>query len=45
MTKLTFEQDPEPIWQARDEAVKKLCESMGVEWVERVSHTLYSPTQ
>nr|AWY10935.1 photoreceptive cryptochrome [Hermissenda crassicornis] len=40
---LTFEQDPEPIWQERDDNVKDLCDSYNVEWIERVSHTLWDP--
>ncbi|XP_078000467.1 cryptochrome-1-like [Glandiceps talaboti] len=42
---LTFEQDPEPIWQERDNSVKKLCEDQGVEWVEKISHTLWNPKE
>ncbi|XP_070532664.1 cryptochrome-1-like [Ptychodera flava] len=41
--RLCFEQDPEPIWQPRDNAVKKLCEDNDVEWIERISHTLWNP--
>ncbi|KAL4233889.1 hypothetical protein ACF0H5_008562 [Mactra antiquata] len=43
--KLTFEQDPEPVWTARDNAVKKLCQDSGVECVEKVSHTLWDPKE
>lgn len=41
--RLTFEQDPEPIWSARDYAVRKLCTDSGVECVEKISHTLWDP--
>ncbi|XP_072165328.1 cryptochrome-1-like [Diadema setosum] len=40
---LTFENDPEPIWAERDNRVRALCEEMGVEWIERISHTLWNP--
>ncbi|XP_013384752.1 cryptochrome-1 [Lingula anatina] len=43
VTKLTFEQDPEPPWQKRDIAVKKLCREKNIECIEKVSHTLYNP--
>lgn len=43
ITQLTFEQDPEPIWQPRDQKVKALCDKMNVKAIERVSHTLYDP--
>nr|AWY11208.1 photoreceptive cryptochrome [Tritonia tetraquetra] len=43
VTRLTFEQDPEPIWQDRDNNVKDLCESLNVEWIEKVSHMLWDP--
>jgi cryptochrome len=41
--RLTFEQDPEPIWQARDHAVSRLCRERNVECIERISLTLYDP--
>ncbi|PIK55338.1 putative cryptochrome-1, partial [Apostichopus japonicus] len=40
---LCFEQDPEPIWQERDNKVKELCKEMGVQCIEQVSHTLWNP--
>ncbi|XP_064609648.1 cryptochrome-1-like [Liolophura sinensis] len=43
VTKLTIEQDPEPIWQDRDCRVKSLCEDEGVTCVEKISHTLWNP--
>ncbi|XP_059155704.1 cryptochrome-1-like [Physella acuta] len=43
VTRLTFEQDPEPCWQNRDNRVKDLCAKKDVEWIERISHTLWDP--
>ncbi|XP_035825535.1 cryptochrome-1 isoform X3 [Aplysia californica] len=43
VTRLTFEQDPEPVWQERDNSVKALCDKQNVEWIERVSHMLWEP--
>ncbi|KAK3797588.1 hypothetical protein RRG08_054616 [Elysia crispata] len=43
VTCVTFEQDPEPIWQDRDIQVKELCQRQGVECIEKVSHTLWDP--
>lgn len=43
VTRITFEQDPEPVWQERDNSVKDLCAKQGIEWIERVSHTLWDP--
>lgn len=43
LTHVCFEQDCEPIWRARDDAVKKWCEDSGTEVIERVSHTLWDP--
>ncbi|XP_050432639.1 cryptochrome-1-like [Adelges cooleyi] len=40
---ITFEQDCEPIWKSRDQSVKAFCEENNVEWVEKVSHTLWDP--
>nr|CAD7414479.1 unnamed protein product [Timema cristinae] len=37
--------DPEPIWHARDTSVKQFCEERGIQWVEKVSHTLWDPHQ
>ena len=45
MTRVTFEQDPEPIWRERDDAVKVLCAAHGVECIEIVSHTLWDPKE
>ncbi|XP_038072863.1 cryptochrome-1-like isoform X1 [Patiria miniata] len=42
---ITFEQDPEPIWQDRDNAVKRLCEERGIRCIESVSHTLWDPNE
>lgn len=43
--KLCFEQDCEPIWKARDDAIQNLCRMMDVKCVEKVSHTLWDPQQ
>lgn len=43
VSQLTFEQDPEPVWTARDDAVKNLCKEQGVKVVECISHTLWDP--
>ncbi|KAL3882520.1 hypothetical protein ACJMK2_028856 [Sinanodonta woodiana] len=45
VTKLTFEQDPEPIWKARDNEIKELCHEKGVTCIECISHTLWDPKQ
>jgi len=41
--RICFEQDCEPIWKRRDHEVIKWCKANGVEWVEKVGHTLYDP--
>ncbi|XP_065354622.1 cryptochrome-1 [Calliphora vicina] len=41
--KLCFEQDCEPIWNRRDNAVKELCHDLGITCLERISHTLWDP--
>ena len=38
-----FEQDCEPVWKTRDEAVKRWCEEKKVPWVEKIGHTLWNP--
>ena len=43
--RLTFEQDPEPVWLDRDNAVKRLCKERGVQVIEIVSHTLWDPAK
>lgn len=43
LTKVYFEQDCEPIWKKRDDAVRALCVERGIECVEFVSHTLWDP--
>ncbi|ESO98033.1 hypothetical protein LOTGIDRAFT_143281 [Lottia gigantea] len=45
VSKLTFEVDPEPIWQERDDKVKGLCERHNVDWEEFHSHTLWNPNE
>lgn len=42
--KICFEQDCEPVWNQRDNEVKTLCQELGIEVVEKVSHTLWNPT-
>ncbi|KAL7729669.1 hypothetical protein ACLKA6_007941 [Drosophila palustris] len=41
--KICVEQDCEPIWNERDESIKKLCTELGIDYVEKVSHTLWDP--
>lgn len=41
--RLCFEQDCEPVWQARDERVARACGEVGLECREHVSHTLWEP--
>ncbi|CAH1799144.1 unnamed protein product [Owenia fusiformis] len=43
VTKICFEQDPEPIWQNRDALVRDFCKSAGIECVEKIGHTLWNP--
>ncbi|XP_076439549.1 cryptochrome-1-like [Babylonia areolata] len=43
VNRVTFEQDPEPVWQDRDNKVKAICKSYNVECIEKVSHTLWEP--
>lgn len=43
MTKVTFEAAPEPIWQERDRLVRELLDKKNVQYVEKVSHTLWDP--
>uniref|UniRef100_A0A182Z9F6 Cryptochrome-1 n=1 Tax=Biomphalaria glabrata TaxID=6526 RepID=A0A182Z9F6_BIOGL len=45
VTRITFEQDPEPVWQDRDTRVKNMCLELEIECIERVSHTLWDPQQ
>lgn len=45
VTRVTFEQDPEPVWRERDDAVKTLCAERGVHVVECISHTLWDPKE
>jgi deoxyribodipyrimidine photolyase len=40
---ICFEQDCEPIWMSRDEAVKAWCETNDVDFIESVGHTLWNP--
>jgi len=43
ISKITFEQDCEPIWSERDNKVKSLCLEFGIECSESISHTLWDP--
>ncbi|XP_066948618.1 cryptochrome-1-like isoform X4 [Macrobrachium rosenbergii] len=43
ISRLTFEQDCEAIWNKRDDAVRHLCEELGIDLVECTSHTLWNP--
>lgn len=43
LTRLCFEQDCEPIWQERDNAIKLFCKQYHIECIECVSHTLWDP--
>lgn len=42
---ISFEQDCEPIWRDRDQALELLCRELGIGCHEKVSHTLYDPRQ
>ncbi|XP_059474948.1 cryptochrome-1 [Neocloeon triangulifer] len=43
LTRVCYERDCEPIWRARDAAVRATCAERGVRCVECVSHTLWDP--
>ncbi|CAB0002124.1 unnamed protein product [Nesidiocoris tenuis] len=43
INKICFEQDCEPIWRERDQEVMSMCQELGIECIERVSHTLWDP--
>lgn len=43
INKICYEQDCEPIWRKRDSAVERMCKELGVQTVEKVSHTLWNP--
>jgi hypothetical protein len=40
---VTFEADPEPVWQERDDSIKELLRERDVIYIEKVSHTLWNP--
>lgn len=40
-TCLSFEEDPEPFGQVRDNNIIALCKELGITVIQRVSHTLY----
>ncbi|XP_042235511.1 cryptochrome-1-like isoform X2 [Homarus americanus] len=43
ITRITCEQDCEAIWNKRDGDVRNLCQELGMDFVERISHTLWDP--
>lgn len=43
ISSISFEQDCEPIWKERDDAVELLCRELGIGYHERISHTLFNP--
>jgi cryptochrome len=43
VNKICYEHDCEPIWNKRDSEVESLCHELGIEKVEKVSHTLWNP--
>lgn len=43
ITRLTFEQDCEAIWNKRDNQVRSQCKELGIEIVEKIAHTLWDP--
>ena len=45
INKICFEQDCEPIWKQRDDSVKELCQQVGMQLYERISHTLWDPNE
>lgn len=44
-TALTFEEDPEPFGRVRDHNITELCKELGINVVQKVSHTLYQLQQ
>lgn len=45
INKICYEQDCEPIWHKRDREVVSLCFELGIQAVEKVSHTLWDPME
>ncbi|CAL4122931.1 unnamed protein product, partial [Meganyctiphanes norvegica] len=43
ITRISFEQESEAIWQDRDDAVRQVAAELGIELLEEVSHTLWNP--
>lgn len=43
LRRICIEQDCEPIWNDRDDSVRSLCRELGIDFVEKVSHTLWEP--
>lgn len=45
ITNISYEQDCEPIWKARDSAVESLCNELNIGLHEKISHTLWDPRE
>ena len=45
INKICYEQDCEHIWNERDEGVEMLCRELGIQVVEKISHTLWNPKE
>ncbi|ROT82146.1 putative cryptochrome-1 isoform X1 [Penaeus vannamei] len=45
MARLTLEQDCDATWDKHDKVVRRLCEQLGVEVVEKMSNTLWEPSK
>lgn len=45
ISSICFEQDCEPIWKDRDNAVETLCRELGIAYHEEISHTLWNPRE
>lgn len=43
INRICYEQECEPIWRERDEKIEELCDELGVERIECISHTLWDP--
>lgn len=40
---VSFEQDPEPMWESRDSKAKAYFDQHTIKWTEEISHTLWNP--
>lgn len=45
ISSICWEQDCEPIWRDRDEAVVRLCNELDISYNEKISHTLWNPRE